>query len=202
MRKSRYMPLLLRMRDPQFGSRALARSCSAVAGWPWPAARRPPSRSLAPAPPQDRNWDGKARGWRQGVRLPISVVGKTGKLIYCLLKRSWMGRNPYHPLFLGSASGQHPLWPPELPVSPALTGLSLTTIVFFFLPHPFCPFSDPFPSHNPALLRRSAGEAAGTGRNRLRPAWGGPASPHRAPPAGAWAPTPGTTLVPIKRELK
>lgn len=132
VRKSRYMPLLLRMRDPQFGSRALARSCSAVAGWPWPAARHPPSRSLAPAPPQDRNWDGKARGWRQGDRLPISVVGKTGKLIYCLLKRSWMGRTPYHPLFLGSASEQHPLWPPELPVPPALTGLSLTTIVFFF----------------------------------------------------------------------
>lgn len=133
VRKSRYVPLLLRMRDPQFGSRALACFFSAVGGWPWPAARHPPSRSLAPPPPQDRKWDGKARGWRQGDHLPISVVGKTGKLIYCLLKRSWMGRNPYHPLFLGSASGQHLLWLPELPVLPQrLQGSHNYCILFFF----------------------------------------------------------------------
>lgn len=38
VKKSRYVPLLLRLRDPQFGSRTLADFCSPVVGWPWPAA--------------------------------------------------------------------------------------------------------------------------------------------------------------------
>lgn len=44
-----------------------------------------------------------------------------------------MGRNPYHPLFLGSASGQHLLWLPELPVLPQrLQGSHNYCILFFF----------------------------------------------------------------------
>jgi len=33
-------------------------------GWPWPAARHPPSCSLSPTHQQDRGrtWDGKAHG--------------------------------------------------------------------------------------------------------------------------------------------
>lgn len=43
-----------------------------------------------------------------------------------------MGRNPYHPLFLGSASGQHLLWLPELPVLPQRLQGSHNYCIFFF----------------------------------------------------------------------
>lgn len=44
----------------------------------------------SPFPQQGRKQGGKAHGWQQGGHLPITIPGKTGKPIYCLLKQNWI----------------------------------------------------------------------------------------------------------------
>ena len=63
-----------------------------------------------------------------------------------------MVRNPYHPLFLGSASGEHPLWCPEHPVLPQhqCSQGCLSQFFFFYLTH-FAHSYTCFPSHAPSI---------------------------------------------------
>lgn len=49
-----------------------------------------PTQLLPSLPPQQgRKPGGKAHGWQQGGHLPITIMSKTGKSIYCLLKQNW-----------------------------------------------------------------------------------------------------------------
>lgn len=62
----------------------------AVLGRPWAAASAHPAAPLpSPPPQQGRKGGGKAHGWQQGGHLPITIISKTGKSIYCLLKHNW-----------------------------------------------------------------------------------------------------------------
>jgi len=155
-----------------------------------------PTQPLACSPPQQgRKEDRKACGRRQGDHLPITIMGKTGKLIYCLLKWSWMVRNKDLNTFPCSAPPLPPfplLQPLELPLLPQpQCSQGCFSQYFFFLPHSFCLFLC-FPSRAPVLPRGSAlpgGGAAGAS----------PAPHHSSPPAHAWAPAAGTALVLIER---
>lgn len=84
-----------------------------------------------------------------------------------------MGRNPYHPLFLGSASGQHLLWLPELPVLPQRLQGSHNYCILFFFTSPILPVLTPVSQSWPSTAEALCCALWWGGWNRPEPAASG-----------------------------